>query len=163
RRAIVRRPPIIIVVPAVLDPFRDVAVHVVKTEPVRGKAANGYSRLPVLVRRARSVFRCIKVGLLRRKPIAEGPAWRSARACRVFAFCLGQEPVELPRLVAEPIDIGLSISPGDVHDRMRSTPPALVVGPVSTTRAIRDAGIPFLERDFHLTYGKGGSDRHAVL
>ena len=54
---------------------------------------------------------------LRIPPVVSGPG---ARACGIFPFGLGGQVIVVPRLLAEPLDVGLCFLPADADDRISS-------------------------------------------
>src|SRR5215472_10548328 len=69
----------VLIMPAIFDPFRNVAVHVVKAEPVGRKASDRQRALTVHIRGSRPVSAAVIVRLARRQGISVRKPRCSAR------------------------------------------------------------------------------------
>ena len=108
-RAAVARGDRIALVPTVLDPFQDVAVHVAQPKGVRRVRADrgGPAHFPA------------KVGLLeRRRLVAPRVARRRPRPTGVFPLRLGRQSVRLAGLPAQLFDVRHGILPAHTHHGM---------------------------------------------
>ncbi len=137
----VARRPFIAVVPAVLDPFPDVAMYVMQPPGIRIEAAD---RCRLLIVPAAAA--AIAVGAVAADGVAPPVDRARARPRRIFPLGLAGEPVGQAGLAAQPIDVLLGVVPGDVDHRAVAAPPASVVGLVRAA-AVGHAGIPFGEGD----------------
>ena len=106
--------------PAILNPFTHVPVHVMQTKRVRRKGPHGHGPLsvPALATGTIAVFSVV-VCLLRRNCRAEVKRPRRPASSRELPLRLAQQPIALSRLPREPPDVFLCVLPGDTDDRVR--------------------------------------------
>src|SRR5262249_12478969 len=119
--AIRGRRPAIIVMRGVLDPFPDIAVHVVKPESVWRKLPHRSRVIPLVASLDLALAALIRavVGVLVACLVAPGIRWMGRidagdAARRVFPFRLGQQPVRLGPPAPEPGPISLRLVPWTV-------------------------------------------------
>src|SRR5262245_49949690 len=142
----VLRSPVVVLVLAILDPLRDIAMHVMETECIGGERADG-SR-PLIVPLAAAA---VTIGV----PFADLVAPRIGRlrssTRRIFPFCLGEQPISLVGHPGEPSHIRLGVVPAHPNDRLSVPSPATITGPLLVRAAAdRDAGVPIGERHLEL-------------
>src|SRR5262249_11922556 len=119
----------VVVVPAIVDPFRGIAVHVVQPKSVRREAANRNRLLPIYLRRTGAIAAAVVIRLMGRQRLAERKSRRRARARGVFPLRLGEEPVGLAGPFAQPIDIGSGIVPRNMDCGASIASPAMIGQP----------------------------------
>lgn len=120
---------VVVVVPSILAPFPDVAVHLVQPEGVGRECAHRHG-LPSVFALGRAVVGgvAVEVGLVSGDARVEVERRAGARPAGVFPFRLAGQPIGPPRLFAQPGAVGFGIVPGDVDDRPVASTPALVFG-----------------------------------
>ena len=102
--------PLVIVLPAVLDPLPDITQHVI--EPIRiGRKTAHRRRAFIVPLGPATVTQRVSASDLVTPPILR---CRPATRC-VFPLRLGQEPVTVSGLKRQPFDIGLRVFPSDLH------------------------------------------------
>src|SRR5262249_50629907 len=147
----------VIFVPAVLDPLIDIAVHVVETESVGPKRADGCGRLVVPPAAA-----VLAIGVIGADGLAPGISCGAAGPRRVFPFGFRQQAVWFAGLLRYPRHEKTGVFPIDIDDRLIAPPPALVARPVRT-RSERGTGIPLRKRDFEARDREGPWNRDLML
>src|SRR5262245_41404507 len=155
----VLRSPVVVLVLAILDPLRDIAMHVMETECIGGERADG-SR-PLIVPLAAAA---VAIGV----PFADLVAPRIGRlrssTRRIFPFCLGEQPISFAGHPGEPGHIRLGVVPAHPNDRLSASSPATITGPVFVRAAAdRDAGVPIGERHLELRDRRWPGYRDAML
>ncbi|MCY1360647.1 hypothetical protein D9M69_472820 [compost metagenome] len=159
-------------VPAVGDPFVDVAVHVVDPEGVGRVAAH---RRAVAV----AVLGAVGVGVLADLVVPlfvegerEGP--RGARAGGVFAFRLADHAVALASLLRQPLGVGLDFVVVDADRRLagalwiaglaRFAPaPGAFVAALDDYAGLLDVGVQLFRGDVEAADRKRPGEGHLVL
>src|SRR5207302_5020529 len=106
---------VVVLVPAILDPLPDVAVHVVKPQRVRLKRSNGSRLLEIP-----STAAAVAIGVAHARIVAPGIAGIGASPRGVLPFGLCQKPVLLASQLREPAYILLGVAPAHVDTSVRS-------------------------------------------
>src|SRR5947209_10094809 len=162
----VRGRPRVALVPRVLYPSRDIALHVVKAEPVRRKRTDR-NRLLAIFAFAIATLRIeagLEICLVGTNRVANRE-WRGRSAAGpVFPFGFRQQAVSLSGGARQPYYVFHRIVPGHVDDRLFIlAPPFVDRFRIALTAAIRHAGIPFGERHLEFTDREGAVDRNESL
>src|SRR5688500_12310911 len=137
---------------AVLDPLRDIAVHIVEAKGIRLKTAHSHGplgRLPCRASRI-SVLRVV-ISLLGGDGCAGRKRRRSGGTCNVLPLGFREQPVVFAGFARQPLNVLLGFAPCYFYGRLPAAPPAFVVvrraGRTVYTHAtaVADAGIPLGE------------------
>src|SRR5262249_25207460 len=112
---------------AILDPFHDVAQHIVEAECVRRKRTYRGGLLPI-------PFAAAAVAVGHRFAVfldlfAPGICCYAVGACGVFPLCLGEQPIGLSGLLREPSHVLLRVVPVDIHNRALTASSTAIAGP----------------------------------
>src|SRR5262249_32655045 len=145
----------VIIMPNILNPFPNIAGHVVKTEGIRLEGANRRRLLVIPFAAA-----AIAIGIALAWLIAPGIAGRCASPRGALPFGLYQKPARLDGEPREPPYILLGIVPTHIDDRHPPAPPLILD---LRARPGRGASVPL--RECHLIFGNGEGlgDPHLAL
>src|SRR5580658_5339318 len=129
RRAI-RRRIFVIAVDAIFSPLKDIADHIIETQPVRSERADRRSLAFVPLAAA-----AIAVGVVLADVVAPGIRRRRSSARCVFVFRFGQQPIGLAGDLRDPSHVLLRVVPTDFDHRLLSAAPTLIVRPITVAAA----------------------------
>src|SRR5215472_10880339 len=137
--------------PVVLDPFEDIAVHVVETPTI-------WRISPDLAGAAQS--RVGVIGVASRNSVAERIAARRAGTAGVFPFGFRRQPIRLSGRLRQPGNVSLRIIPADINDRPPPPSPG-GVGRFLSSRRLTEP-VVLVERHRIPPDRKMPGNRHAV-
>ena len=140
RRSVGRCTPVV-VAPAIFDPLRCIARHIVNPECI-GRKRSGIDRLLHGIAGAAET-----VGLVLFDGPSPGIGRRRAGSGDVLPFAFRGKPVSLPGLLRQPCEIALGVVPIQIRDGPPAAPKAAVIRLLLAT-AFGETCVPLLERDF---------------
>src|SRR5262245_9174093 len=155
RRAILRSA-VVVVMTAILNPFPNIAVHVVHAKSIGGERADRNRLLVVPLTAA-----TFAVGVALADLVAPRVGRRCSGARGILPLGFGQQPVGLPSRPGKPGDVALGFSPGDVDHRAPAASIGAILDPCAI--AILDTGIPLVERHLELGHGEELGEHDLML